>query len=257
MAAEERRLAQVVHLQQAGGEAVFHVVGAVGDLVRQVGDLGFERRRTEAGEFVRNRAGIRGMGEDAVAGFAGQVQAGEVRVGAFEFGDDPVGLQVVLETPAVLHQVGERVFAGVAEGGMPQVVGESDRFGEVFVQAERAGRRSGDLGDFEGMGQPGAVVVAFVVDEDLRLVLEAAERAGVDDAVAVPLVGRPVGVVRFRPAAPRRGGAPLRRRTEALRLDRFRPRAGGERRRLLGGEHADAHDFRRRTKARERKPTAD
>ena len=37
------------------------------------------------------------------------------------------------------------------------------------------------------MGQPGAEMVALVIDEDLRLVLEPAEGGGMDDAVAVAL----------------------------------------------------------------------
>jgi len=37
------------------------------------------------------------------------------------------------------ESLGERVFAGVSEGRMTEVVAERDRLGEVFVQAERAG----------------------------------------------------------------------------------------------------------------------
>ena len=40
------------------------------------------------------------------------------------------------------------------------------------------------------MGEPGAEVVALGIDEDLRLVAQAAERLGVDDAVAVALERR-------------------------------------------------------------------
>ena len=48
-----------------------------------------------------------------------------------------------------------------------------------------AGERSCDLSDFERMGQPGAKMIAFVKNEDLRLVREPAEGGGMDDAVAV------------------------------------------------------------------------
>jgi hypothetical protein len=41
-------------------------------------------------------------------------------------------------------------------------------------------------------------MVTLRIDEDLRLVLESAKRRGVDDAIAVPLVGRPVRVFSFR-----------------------------------------------------------
>ena len=45
------------------------------------------------------------------------------------------------------------------------------------------------------MREPGAEVVAFVIDEDLGLVLEPPERAGVQHAVAVLLARRPVSAL--------------------------------------------------------------
>jgi hypothetical protein len=40
------------------------------------------------------------------------------------------------------------------------------------------------------MGQPRAIVIAFVIDKNLSLVVEAAERGGMEDAVAVARVER-------------------------------------------------------------------
>ena len=48
--------------------------------------------------------------------------------------------------------------------------------------------RARDLGDLDRMGEARAVIIALVLDEDLGLVLEAAEGGGMDDAVAVALV---------------------------------------------------------------------
>ena len=79
----------------------------------------------------------------------------------------------------------ERSFAGVAERRMAEIVRQRQRLGEVLVEPERARQRTGDLGDFEGMGQSGPVVVALMIDEHLRLVRQPAEGAGMDDAVAV------------------------------------------------------------------------
>jgi hypothetical protein len=53
-------------------------------------------------------------------------------------------------------------------------------------------------------------VVPLVVDEDLGLVLQAAEGAGMDDAIAVALVEGAVGVGRFREAAAAGRGRALR-----------------------------------------------
>src|SRR5262249_43295212 len=66
-----------------------------------------------------------------------------------------------------------------------EVVGERRSLRKVLVETQRARERAGDLGDLERMGEPGAVVVAFVRDEHLGLVREAAEGGRMDDAVAV------------------------------------------------------------------------
>ena len=83
-------------------------------------------------------------------------------------------LRVVVETAVARKRRIERAFAGVTERRMAEVVRQRQRLGEVLVEAERAGERAGDLGDLQRVGQPGAVMVALVVDEDLRLVARGA-----------------------------------------------------------------------------------
>ena len=56
--------------------------------------------------------------------------------------------------------------------------------------AQRLGERARDLRDLDRVGQARAEMVALVVDEHLRLVGEAAEGGGMDDAVAVALESR-------------------------------------------------------------------
>ena len=69
------------------------------------------------------------------------------------------------------------------------------------LRVERAGDGAGDLRDFEGVGEAVAEVVGVAAGEDLGLGFEAAEGAGVDDAVAVALEVVAVGMRRFREAA--------------------------------------------------------
>src|SRR5947207_2631082 len=73
---------------------------------------------------------------------------------------------------------------------MAEVVAEPDRLGQILVQAQRARNAAGDAGRLGRMREPGAVVVATRVDEDLGLVLEPAERLGMHDPVAVALERR-------------------------------------------------------------------
>ena len=77
-------------------------------------------------------------------------------------------------------------------GCVAEVVGQRDRLDEVLVQPEGTGDGARDLGDLDRMSEAGAEHVAFVVHEDLGLVLQAAERAAVDDPVAVALERAPV-----------------------------------------------------------------
>src|SRR6476660_6763109 len=108
---------------------------------------------------------------------------------------------------------------------MAEVVAEPDRLDEVLVEAQRTGDGARDLGDLERVRQPGSVVVALGRHEHLRLVLEAAERLGVDDPVAVALEGRAQRAVLLdaRPPSGVGAGGAL---VELRLLERLHP--GGE-----------------------------
>ena len=129
------------------------------------------------------------MLDNAFAHFPGQVEAGELGVAPLQFGDDAQGLFVVIKAAVLFHQAGQGDFTGVTEGRVPQVVRQADGFDQVLVGAQGAGDGAPNLGYFQGVGQAGAVVVAFIVDEYLGLVFQAAEGGGVQDAVAVALEG--------------------------------------------------------------------
>ncbi len=92
-------------------------------------------------------------------------------------------------------------FADVPERGMAEVVAQGDGLGQVLVQVQGAGDGAGDLAQFQGVGQARAVMVAFGRDEHLGLVLQAAERLGVQDAVAIALERRAHRRRFFRPLA--------------------------------------------------------
>jgi len=68
----------------------------------------------------------------------------------------------VIEPALSGEQLRERVFAGVAERRMADVVAEGERLDEVFVEGEGPGERAGDARDFERVGEPAAVVVALL-----------------------------------------------------------------------------------------------
>jgi hypothetical protein len=76
--------------------------------------------------------------------------------------------------------------------------------------------RPRDLRDFERVREPRPVVIAGRRKEHLRLVLEAAERLGVNDAIAIALERRPDRILRSPCAA-----APCCRRSSTLAAPRI------------------------------------
>ena len=92
----------------------------------------------------------------------------------------------------------------MAKRGVAEIVSERQGFGEILVQPERPADRSRNLRDFEAVRQPRAVVVAFMVNEDLGLMGQAAECGRMNDAVTVALKGgadRVLGLAVEPPAA--------------------------------------------------------
>ena len=124
--------------------------------------------------------------------------------------DDAQGVEVVIEAEAVaLEAAVEGALAGVAEGRVADVVDESERFGEIFVESERAGDVAGDLRDFDGVGEAGAEVVGGAGGEDLGLAGETAEGPCLDDALAVALERGSVGVGGCREGARKQSAVSL------------------------------------------------
>ena len=191
-------------VEDFGFEAVFHVGGEVGDFVDDVDELGFERR--ELAEEVGGELGVGGGGvvagvlDDALADAEGEVEAGEAGVAVLKAGDDAEGVEVVVEAEGVgAEGFVEGLFAGVAEGGVADVVDKSEGFRELGVEAEDLGGGAGDLSDFERVGEAAADVVAFrrAAGEDLGFASEAAKGAGVEDAGVVAREGCAVGMGRL------------------------------------------------------------
>ena len=184
----ERDAVQHARGDHAGAQAVVEIVRGVGQFVARVADLGLQ----VAAQVGAERRGVRDVIfrfvlDDALAQFPGEIQAGEFGVALLQFGDEAQGLLVVVESAEVLHQAAEGGFAGMSEGRMSHIVNEADCLHQVFICAQRAGDGTSDLRHLERVSQARAIIVAFVVDENLGLVFEAAEGGRVQDAVAVAL----------------------------------------------------------------------
>ena len=79
----------------------------------------------------------------------------------------------------------------MSERRVAQIVGESDRLGQILVQAQDSGQRPGNLSDLQGMSEPGSIVVALVLHKHLSFVLQPTECRGMYDSVSVALKAGP------------------------------------------------------------------
>tara|TARA_B100000676_G_scaffold312648_1_gene387934 strand:+ start:3531 stop:3779 length:249 start_codon:yes stop_codon:yes gene_type:complete len=70
---------------------------------------------------------------------------------------------------------------------MAEIVRERQCFRKVFVYANFARHRAGDLRDFNAMGQTRPEVIAVRRNKDLSLMLKATKGRGMDDPIPVPL----------------------------------------------------------------------
>ena len=138
-------VADCLEVEDARIEAIVEVGGEVGDFVGEIDQLRLERRskiEEVFGEFGMRGAGIvAGMLDDAFAHAESEIEAAVGRIALFKPGNDAQGMQVVVETETVLPQSGiEGLFAGVAKGGMADVVGQGKGLGE-FASSSPAPRR--------------------------------------------------------------------------------------------------------------------
>ena len=139
---------------------------------------------------------------DALTHFEGQVEAGERGIFLLEGFDDAQGMQIVVEHVMVLpHQPVEFGLPGMAARRVPHVMHQRQRLHQVGVQTQRLRHRAADLRHFQRVRQTIAEVIGISPGENLRLVLQAAESARVDNAIAIAFVVVAVRVRRLRRSA--------------------------------------------------------
>ena len=143
----------------------------------------------------RHGVAVLGMVQDAVPHFDGEVEALAV---LFEDVYDAQRLLGVVEPRGA--EVVEHPLPHMPEGSVAEVVPQGDGLRQILIEGEAAGDGAGDLGDIEGVREPRHVVVPVGREKDLRLILEAQERFGIDNSIPVPLE---IGAHGTRPLLPK------------------------------------------------------
>jgi hypothetical protein len=189
---EQPDVAKVIDLNQPCPESIVDVVIVVRDGISEIRELGLESGLCAIEEPLAHIAELsrilqRAMFEHAFATFEGQVEPRKFRVSLLELIDDAQRLQIVFETAVVAHAFVERVLACVTEWCVTEIVRKAYGFGQGFIDPKGPRDSPADLRDLQGMRDTGAVKIAFVIHEHLRLVDQPPERVGMDDSVAVAL----------------------------------------------------------------------
>jgi hypothetical protein len=182
----------VPDFEQTGLHAVVKVGRQVGNFVGEIDDLGFEGRtlvQEVAGQFgIARRIIVAGVFDDALPHPEGQVESPVRGVALFKMLHDAQSVQIMVEAEAVALKAGmQSALSGMTEGGMADIVDQRQGLRQILVQSERGGDVAGDLGDFNGVGQPGAEVVRRAAGEHLGLSGESAKCPGLNDPVAIAL----------------------------------------------------------------------
>ena len=165
------------------------------------------------------------MGGNPVPHFPGEIQSPNSRaVGPdshFKQLNDAQALLMVAKTADRRHHITEGRFTGVAERRVAEVVRQPNRFGQIFIQLERARDGARHLCDLERVGETRAVMVAFRRQEHLRFMLEPAECLAMEDTVAIPLETGAQLILRLRDFAAERRGGQRRFRAQPFALSSF------------------------------------
>ena len=177
---------EFLFLQQSGGKAVLEIMPVVGDLVGNVCDLCLEGRARIGGTVGVGKLPV--VLAESLKNLEGKVESALLGIALFQQIDDAQALGIVVKAAMILHKEVERFLPGMTERRMAEVVGKSDRLGQVLVETEGTGDCPADGGHLDRVGQAGPVVIAGSVEEDLGFAVETAEGGAVDDAIPVALV---------------------------------------------------------------------
>jgi hypothetical protein len=93
----------------------------------------------------------------------------------------------MLKTTVIAHAMIQRILAGVTKWRVTKVVRQRNRFGQVFMQAQRTRNASRELRYLYAMREARAKQVAFVIHKYLRFILEPTKSGGVNNTVAIAL----------------------------------------------------------------------
>ena len=116
----------------------------------------------------------------------GQVQASSTFFQLFHY---PDALLIMGKSGAA--QIIQYTLPGMSEWRMPQIVPQGDSLRQILVETQRLGHGSGYLGNLQGMGQPGTVMIPPGRQKYLGFVLQTSKGLTVQNPIPISLIIRP------------------------------------------------------------------
>ncbi len=115
-------------------------IGKIGKLGLQRGPLINKKALAHISQFLRIFS--RAMLKYALACFKTQIQPIKGAVTLLQHIHHPQGLQIMFKAAILLHAIVQRVLPRMAKWRMAQIMGEGNRFDQIFVQLQIAGDRA-------------------------------------------------------------------------------------------------------------------
>src|SRR3954454_11777437 len=172
--------------------AVIQIGGVVGEFVSRVDQLGLKRRPFIQPIFCQLRKFgwivIARVLDDSFAYFKSQIQAAKCSVTLFEVLDYAQRMQVVVKEKSVTpHSHIQRLFSGMTERGMSNVVHQIQALNQISIESKLGGDGARNLRDLKRVRQAITKMIGIAAGEDLRLSLKPPKRARMDHAITVAL----------------------------------------------------------------------
>src|SRR3989338_8473485 len=115
----------------------------------------------------------------------------------FQKSDNSKTLSVMFKTTRVFHQKIKHFFAAMTKRSVTKIVGEGNCFRKIFIELKCSTNGSRNLCDFKCMGESRAIVITFMIDENLSLIFKPTKSLAMNNSIAIALKCGAIRILRF------------------------------------------------------------
>ena len=116
-----------------------------------------------------------------------QIETVMAGIGAFDPHYRAQRLRIMIKAAMPLHRFAQSIFARMSKRRVPQVMRQTQRFGQVFVQTKASRDDPPDLRDLQAMCHPRSIMVTLRRYKNLGFGTQPPKAHRMDDAVTIAL----------------------------------------------------------------------